>query len=47
MNSVNYCCRRYGKSEDCAGTVSYLVSDDASYVTGETIPVSGGMQSHL
>jgi len=38
---------RFGTPDECAGTVSYLVSDDASYVTGETIPISGGMPSRL
>lgn len=30
--------------EDVAGVVSFLVSDDARYVTGQTIIVDGGMQ---
>ena len=40
-----YC--RLGESDECAGTVSFLVSDDARYITGETIVVGGGMQSRL
>lgn len=34
---------RLGKPEDVAAAVSYLASDDASYVTGQTIHVNGGM----
>jgi NAD(P)-dependent dehydrogenase (short-subunit alcohol dehydrogenase family) len=34
--------RRVGKPEDVAGVVAFLVSPDASYITGETIIVSGG-----
>ena len=33
---------RVGTGEDIAGAVSYLVSDDTSYVTGQTISVNGG-----
>ena len=35
--------RRKGKPDDVAGLVAYLVSDDASYITGETIKVDGGL----
>jgi dehydrogenase/reductase SDR family protein 4 len=38
---------RLGVPEDCAGTVAFLASDDASYVTGETVVVAGGMTSRL
>jgi len=34
---------RLGKPEDIAETVGFLVSDGASYITGETINVNGGM----
>ncbi len=34
---------RVGKPEEVAGLVSYLVSDDAAYITGETIRIDGGM----
>lgn len=39
--------RRVGKPEECAGLVSFLCSDDASYITGETFPVAGGYFSRL
>jgi len=32
-----------GKPEDIANTVVYLASDEANYVTGQTIHVNGGM----
>lgn len=38
---------RLGLPEDMAAAVAYLVSPDASYVTGETLVVAGGMQSRL
>lgn len=34
---------RMGQSKDIAATVEFLVSDNASYITGETIHVNGGM----
>ncbi|GFG38613.1 hypothetical protein Cfor_09219 [Coptotermes formosanus] len=33
--------------KEISGVVSFLVSDDASYITGETIVASGGMTSRL
>ena len=39
--------RRFGEPNDCAGIVAFLVSDAASYITGETIVVSGGYGSRL
>jgi glucose 1-dehydrogenase len=35
--------KRLGKPEDVAGAVVYLASDDASYVTGTTLFVDGGL----
>jgi 3-oxoacyl-[acyl-carrier protein] reductase len=32
-----------GDAEEVAGAVSFLVSDDAAYVTGSTLHVNGGM----
>ena len=34
---------RLGSGEDVANTVAFLASDAASYITGETIHVNGGM----
>jgi 3-oxoacyl-[acyl-carrier protein] reductase len=36
--------RRFGQSEEVAEVVAFLLSDAASYVTGETIRVTGGIQ---
>lgn len=32
-----------GKASDIAGLVSFLASDDAAYITGQTINIDGGM----
>ena len=34
---------RLGKGEDVANSVAFLSSDEASYITGETLHVNGGM----
>ena len=36
--------RRLCSPEDVAGAVSFLISDDSSYVTGINLPVCGGVQ---
>uniref|UniRef100_A0AC34GDI6 Uncharacterized protein n=1 Tax=Panagrolaimus sp. ES5 TaxID=591445 RepID=A0AC34GDI6_9BILA len=38
---------RYGEPHECAGAVAFLVSDDASYITGETILMNGGAHARL
>jgi glucose 1-dehydrogenase len=35
--------RRLGKPSDVAGTVVFLASDDADYITGTTVVVDGGL----
>ena len=35
--------RRIGQPEDYPGTIAFLLSDDAAYITGQTISVSGGL----
>ncbi len=35
--------KRYGRTEEIAGVVSFLASEDASYVTGQVIEISGGL----
>ena len=35
--------KRYGEPEEVASVVAFLCSDDASYVTGQTIEISGGL----
>ncbi|XP_063828190.1 dehydrogenase/reductase SDR family member 4 isoform X2 [Ostrinia nubilalis] len=39
--------KRLGRPEEVAGAVAFLVSDDGSFVTGETIVVAGGALAHL
>ncbi|MDE0054467.1 MAG: 3-oxoacyl-ACP reductase FabG [Gammaproteobacteria bacterium] len=37
---------RMGDAEEVAAAVSFLVSDEAGYITGETVHVNGGLQMH-
>lgn len=39
--------KRLGTPQDMAAAVAYLSSDDASYVTGESLVVAGGLHSRL
>jgi len=38
--------RRLGRPDDYPGLVAFLLSDDAAYITGQTISVSGGLTMH-
>ncbi len=35
--------KRHGRAEETAGTVLFLASEESSYITGQTIPVDGGL----
>ncbi len=34
---------RFGKAEEVAAAVAFLVSEDAAYITGEVISINGGL----
>ena len=38
--------RRMGEPEDVAGIAAFLASDEASFITGQVISVSGGLTMH-
>jgi len=38
--------KRLGAPDDYAGVVAFLASDDAGYIKGQTISVSGGLTMH-
>jgi NAD(P)-dependent dehydrogenase (short-subunit alcohol dehydrogenase family) len=35
--------QRYGKTEEVAGVIAFLASDEAGYITGQNIRVDGGI----
>ena len=37
---------RLGRPDDCPGIIAFLLSDDAQFMTGQTISVSGGLTMH-
>ncbi|XP_060575584.1 dehydrogenase/reductase SDR family member 4-like [Ruditapes philippinarum] len=39
--------KRFGEVQECAGIVSFYLSNDAAYITGETTVISGGMSGRL
>ena len=38
--------RRFGNAEEMAAAVRYLASEDASYITGQTLLLDGGLTSY-
>lgn len=38
--------RRLGQPDDIAGMVAFLASDDAAFITGQVISISGGLTMH-
>lgn len=41
LNAVSL--KRFGKASEVAAVVAFLLSDDASYITGQVIEISGGL----
>ena len=39
--------RRYGRPEEIASAIAFLASNDASYITGQALPVDGGNTASL
>jgi NAD(P)-dependent dehydrogenase (short-subunit alcohol dehydrogenase family) len=39
--------RRVGRTEEVAAAVLWLCSDQASFITGATLPIDGGQSSGL
>jgi 2-hydroxycyclohexanecarboxyl-CoA dehydrogenase len=38
--------KRLGQPDDIAGMVAFMASDDARFITGQVISVSGGLTMH-
>ena len=45
--SSEFMMKRVGEPDEIGGTAVFLASDDASYITGETIIVAGGVHARL
>jgi NAD(P)-dependent dehydrogenase (short-subunit alcohol dehydrogenase family) len=41
--SATYPLRRLGTPQDIAGAVAFLLSDDAAWITGQTLVLDGGV----
>lgn len=39
--------KRYGNPEEVAATILFFASDEASYITGQALPVDGGNTASL
>ena len=39
--------RRFGRPQEVAAAIAFLASDDASYITGQALPVDGGNTASL
>ena len=39
--------KRYGHADEVAAAIAFLASDDAGYVTGQSIRVDGGLMRHV
>ena len=39
--------QRYGKSEEVAATIAFLVSEGAAYITGQNIRIDGGLMRSI
>ncbi|MHA2036477.1 MAG: SDR family NAD(P)-dependent oxidoreductase [Promethearchaeota archaeon] len=46
MNNMKPLLKRVGTAEDVTGIISYLVSDDSNYMTGQIISICGGVVLH-
>jgi NAD(P)-dependent dehydrogenase (short-subunit alcohol dehydrogenase family) len=44
--AVGYSAIRAAQGTDVAAAVAYLISDDAGYVSGQTLNVDGGLYMH-
>lgn len=44
---IPYFTFRFGKAPEIGGAVAFLASSDASYMTGESMVVGGGMATRL
>jgi dehydrogenase/reductase SDR family protein 4 len=42
-----YLSYRLGQPKECGAVAAFIASEDASYITGETIVVAGGRQARL